>query len=155
MKKIIYIIASALFIVAVYSCKTATTTQNIAQSNYDDLYKVWVVDTIMVLSADDISTPNMEMDKNEYRFTKKGTKTDQGTRTTITSGASYDVPYTINHGTIDFKQDAMFPLLKFDENGNLISSNFYVSLPPYQIIELSPHRLTLKNNDILMKLKAK
>ena len=30
-----------------------------------------------------------------------------------------------------------------------------VNLPPYKIIELSQNKLTLENNDILMKLKAK
>ena len=155
MKNIIFITASALLIVAVYSCKTATIAQNNSKFNHDDLYKVWVVDTIIVLGTDAVTTPNIEMDKNEYQFTKEGSNFDQGTRTTITSGASFDVSYTIKDGTINFDPAATFPLLKFDKNGNLVSSNFYASLPPYKIIELSPDKLTLKNNDILMKLKAK
>lgn len=155
MKNIIYITASALLIVAVYSCKTAGKAQINSPFNYDYLYKVWVVDTILFLGTDAVSTPNVEMDKNEYRFTKEGTNSNQGTRTTFTSGASFDVSYTIKNGTINFNQNATFPLFKFDENGNPISSNFYASLPPYQIIELSPNKLTLKNKDILVKLKAK
>ncbi|MCB0652402.1 MAG: hypothetical protein KDC85_14085 [Saprospiraceae bacterium] len=155
MKNIIFITASALLTVAVYSCKTAGKAQNNAKFNYDDLYKVWVVDTIIVLGTDVVSTPNIEMDKNEYRFTKERSNFDQGTRTTITSGASFDVSYTIKDGTINFNPAATFPITKFDENGNLVSSNFYATLPPYKIIALSPNKLTLENNDILMKLKAK
>lgn len=155
MKNILFIAASALFIVAVYSCKTAAKARNNTQLNYADLYKVWVVDTILVLRTDAVSTPNVEMDKNEYRFTKEGKKFNQGIRTTTASGASFDVPYTIKDGIINFDPAATFPVLKFDEDGNLISSSFYTSLPPYKIIELSAHKLTLKNNDILMKLKSK
>ena len=155
MKNSIFIPALALLMVAVYACKTATEAQHPSTFNYDDLYKVWVVDTVMVLGADAGSTPNVETDKNEYQFTKEGTNFTQGTRTTITSGASFKVPYTIKDGTINFDPAATFPLLKFDEKGNLISSNMYVSLPPYKIIALSPNKLTLKSNDILMKLNAK
>ncbi|MEZ5038722.1 MAG: hypothetical protein R2828_02485 [Saprospiraceae bacterium] len=155
MKNITFLPVSALLIVAVFACKTATEAQHHSTFNYDDLYKVWVVDTVMVLGADAGSTPNVEIDKNEYRFTKKGTNFTQGTRTTTTSGATFEVPYTIQDGTINFDPAATFPLLKFDKKGNLVSSNMYVSLPPYQIIALSPNKLTLKSNDILMKLTAK
>ncbi|MBK7409137.1 MAG: hypothetical protein IPJ40_14380 [Saprospirales bacterium] len=156
MKNIIFLLASALLIVAAYSCKTATKSQNNSKFNYDYLYgKVWVVATIVFLGPDVVSTPNIETDKNEYRFTKEGVNFSQGIRTTITSGASFEVPYTMENGTIHFDPAATFPLLKFDENGELVSSNFYMSLPPYKIIELSADKLTLKNTDILMKLKAK
>lgn len=156
MKNIIFITASALLIVAVYFCKTATKTQDNSTFNYGDLYKVWVVDTIIDLGTETVSTPNIETDKNEYQFTKEGNNFKKGIRTTITSGASFEVSYTIEDGTINFDPAATFPITKFDENGNLISSNLYgVSLPPYKIIVLSPDILTLKNDDILMKLKAK
>lgn len=155
MKNIILITISALLIIAAYACKTAGKAQNKSQFNLDDLYKTWVVDTIIVLGTDVVSTPNVETDKNEYRFTKEGANLNQGTRTIITSGASFDVSYTIKNGTIHFDPAATFPLLKFDKNGNLISSNLYVSLPPYKIIALSPGELTLKNNDIMVKLRAK
>ncbi|MCB0569237.1 MAG: hypothetical protein KDC66_05720 [Phaeodactylibacter sp.] len=154
MKNIVFLAASALLIWAAYSCKTATKAQDNAPFNYGHLYKTWVVDTIIVLRTEAVSTPNIETDKNEYRFTKEGTSINQGARTTITSGASFDVPYTIKDGTINFDAVAIFPLLNFDKNGNLMSSS-YVALPPYKIMELGPTTLTLKNNDILMKLKAK
>ena len=155
MKNIISITASALLLVGVYSCKTATNIQNNTEFNYEDLYKIWVVDTIIVLGTDIVSTPNIEMDKNEYQFTKEGAGFDKGTRRTITSGASFDVPYTIQEGTIHFEPAATFPLMKFDENGDLISSNMHMPLPSYKIIALSPGMLTLKNDDILIKLVAK
>ncbi|MEZ4777170.1 MAG: hypothetical protein R3D00_28595 [Bacteroidia bacterium] len=156
MKNVLFKIAFALFVVAAYSCNTSTKAQNHTKFNYNDLYKVWVVDTILVLNTKDVSTPDIEMDQNEYRFTKEGTNLNQGTRTSITSGASFDVAYTIVKGTINFGPEMTFPISKFDENGNLISINTYgVSLPPYKIIELSPTNLTLQNKDIMMKLKAK
>lgn len=156
MKNIFLLTASALLAVAIYSCKTAAKAQNNAPFNYNDLYQAWVVDTIMVLGTDAFSTPNVEMDKNEYRFAKEGKHTNQGIRTTITSaGASFAVPYAIKDGTINFDPATTFPIVKFDENGNPVSSNFYASLPPYKIMELNPKKLTLRNNDILMKLKAK
>lgn len=155
MKNIFFITASALLTVVVYSCKTADKAQNYAKFNYEDLYKVWVVDTIILLGTVAVSTPNIEMDKNEYQFTKESSNLDQGTRTAITSGASFDVSYTIKDGIINFNPAATFPITKFDENGNLVSSNFYATLPPYTIVALSPNNLTLKNNDILVKLKAK
>jgi hypothetical protein len=155
MKNIILITASAILIVVGYSCKIATKTkaQNNAPFNYDYLYnKIWVVDTIIVLGANAV---NMETDKNEYQFTKKeGTRGNEGTRTTISSLASINLSYIIKDGALHFDPAAMFPITKFDENGNIISYRD-VSLPPYKIMELSSNRLTLENNDILMKLKAK
>ena len=156
MKNIILITTSALFMAVIFSCNSAAKTKSNSTFNYDDLYKVWVVDTVIVSETEDLTTPNIEMDKNEYRFTKDGNKNKQGTRTTITSGASFDVDYTIQNGIINFDPIATFPLMKFDKEGNLISGNTYgVSLPPYEITELSPGKLTLKNKDILVKLKAK
>lgn len=157
MKNIVFLTASTLLIVVAYSCKTATKTANNSKFNYEYLYnKTWVVDTIIVLGTDIVSTPNIETDKNEYQFAKEGTNFNQEIRTTITSaGASFKVPYTIEDGTIHFDPAVTFPLLKFDKNGNLISSNMYASLPSYKIMELGLNGLTLKNKDILMKLKAK
>jgi hypothetical protein len=151
MKNMVVVAASAFFILSAYACKTAGSAQKNATFNYDYLYnKVWVVDTIMVLGEDAV---NIETDKNGYRFTKEGTKVDQGTRTTITSEASIDVPYTIKDGFIHFDPVATFPQTKFDENGVLLSFRD-VRLPPYEIIKLSRKRLTLKNDDMLMKLKV-
>ena len=156
MRNLIFITASALFTIAAYACKTAAKAADNAGFNYDHLYhKTWVVDTIIVLGTEVVSTPNIERDKNEYRFAQEGTNSNQGIGTTTTSGASYDTPYTIKDGTIHFDPSATFPLLKLDENGNLVSSNMYATLPPYKIMELSPNKLTLNNNDILMRLKAK
>lgn len=147
--------AAAAFFLLV-SCKTATNSGSTSKFNYDDLYnKVWVVDTIILLGAEVVSTPNIETDKNEYQFRKEGSKGKQGTRTTITSEARIDVPYTIKDGVIHFEPAATFPLLKFDENGKLVESNMFASLPPYKIIALSPGVLHLRNDDILMKLKVK
>lgn len=154
MKNILFITVSALSIITAYSCKTATTAQSNAEFNYEYLYKkVWVVDTIIILGANAV---NMETDKNEYQFTKKeGTNLNEGIRTTtVPSLARINVPYIIKDGAIHFDPAATFPLTKFDEDGNIISYRD-VSLPPYQIIELNPNLLTLKNDDILMKLKAK
>lgn len=148
MKNINFFAAMALLMVAVYSCKTATK----AQHNYDYLYKVWVVDTVLVTGPDAV---NIETDKNEYQFTKEGAKVNQGIRTTITPvNANIHVSYVIKNGAIHFDPAATFPVTKFDGNGNVIGFRD-VSLPPYEIVELSPDRLTLKNKDMVMKLKAK
>ena len=156
MKNINFVAAFTLLLVAAYSCKTASEAKNYSKFNYNDLYKVWVVDTIIVLNTDDVSTPNIEMDKNEYKFTKDDTNPNQGTRTTITPlGPSFAAPFTLEDGIINI--DMMHPLLKIDEDMNLLpGSNIYgVPIPPYKIIELSPTKLTLKNKDITIKLKAK
>ena len=97
-----FISAFTILLVLAYSCKTTSEAQNYNKSDYHDLYKVWVVDTIIVLNTDDFSTPDLEMNKNEYEFTKEGTNTNQGTRTTISSGASFDVSYAIEDGIINF-----------------------------------------------------
>ena len=153
--KIIGLLAVSAVLLMV-SCKTATKTQSNPKFDYDDLYnKVWMVDTIMVLGTDIVSTPNIERDKNEYQFKREGTNDDQGIRTTITSEASFDVPYTLKDGVMHFEPSATFPLMKFDENGNLVESNMFASLPPYKIIALSPRELTLDNEDIVIKLTAK
>ena len=156
MKNINSITVFTFLLVAAYSCNTTSKTQDNSKFNYDDLYKVWVVDTIIDLGTDDFSTPNIEMDKNEYKFTKDDTNPNQGTRTTITPlGPSFAAPFTLEDGTINV--DAMHPLLKIDEDMKLLpGSNIYgVPIPPYKIIELSPTKLTLKNKDITIKLKAK
>lgn len=152
MKNILFITASALLIVATYSCNTAAKAQKDSTFNYDYLYgKVWVVDTVVVLGEDAV---NIETDKNEYQFTKEeGGKPNEGTRTTISSLARINVPYSIKNGTIYFDPAATFPLTKFDDDGNIVSYRD-VPLPPYKIMELSSNALTLKNDDLLMKLKA-
>ena len=99
MKNIIFITTSALLLVTAYSCSTSNKTQGSSKFNYNDLYKVWVVDTIIDLGTDDFSTPNIEMDKNEYKFTKDDTNPNQGTRTTITSeGPRIVTPFTLEDG---------------------------------------------------------
>ncbi|MEZ4919531.1 MAG: hypothetical protein R2792_10565 [Saprospiraceae bacterium] len=154
MKNIFYLSTIALIAVAAFSCKTTSKTQGSSTINYNDLYKSWVVDTVITLKSDMGSTPNIEADKNEYLF-KKGGAQNQGIRTTITSGASVDVPFTLKNGSIHFDQGATFPLMKFDKEGNLVSSNMFASLPPYTIVELSATKLTLKNEDIIVKMQAK
>ncbi|MCB9081105.1 MAG: hypothetical protein H6555_05290 [Lewinellaceae bacterium] len=153
MKSLISIAASALLLVAVYACKTATTGQGKAAFNYDYLYTgIWVVDTLLTLGPD---VPNIETDKNEYQFTREGTSTTQGTRTTITPLASVSVSYTITDGTIHFDPGATFMQTKFDAKTGQLLGTRYMGLPAYKIMELSPTKLTLKSDAVLMKLKAK
>jgi hypothetical protein len=151
MKNIILIVVAALFVTFVSSCKTNINAQDNSKFDYNHLYKVWVVETVTVLGENAV---NMETDKNEYRFKKEGVDPKRGVRITITPRASVEVPYTIEGGSIHFDPGAMFPLTKFDKEGNLVSSRD-VSLPPYKIVVLTSSQLTLENDDILMKLKAK
>ena len=146
MKNINFITAFTFLLVAAYSCKTASEAENYSKFNYNDLYKVWVVNTIIDLGTDDFSTPDIEMDKNEYKFTKDDTNPNQGTRTAITPlGTSIVTPFTFENGTINFPVNAMYPLLKLDENMNLLpgSNTYGVPIPPYKITLLSPTKLTL------------
>lgn len=154
MRNINFIATFTLLIIAAYSCKTAEA-QDYSKFNYNDLYKVWVVDTIIVLNSDDFSTPDLEMNKNEYEFTKDGTNPNQGTRKAITPlGPTFIAPYTLKDGIINI--DMLYPISKIDESGNLISYNPYgVPVPPYKISELSSTKLTLKNKDIIIKMRAK
>ncbi len=152
MKKILFFISPALLIVAFYACKVG---QGSIKLNLDDLYKTWVVDTVIISGADNGATPNIETDKNEYQFKKDGTNPKQGIRTTFTSEASFEVHFTLKNGRILFDSGATFPLLKFDGKGNLVSSNMNVPLPPYKIVELSADKLILQNSDIVVRLRAK
>ncbi|MEQ8705652.1 MAG: hypothetical protein RIC19_17120 [Phaeodactylibacter sp.] len=153
MRTIAFITASVLLATAVFACKIANQPQQSTDFNYADLYRGWVVDTILILEEGAASTPNIEMDNNEYQFRKEGPGWKQGIRTTVTPDVSFEVPFTIEGATINFDPAATFPITSVDDDGQLVTRNLYASLPPYTIVALSPEGLSLKSGDILMKLK--